>query len=114
MILIGGPAEPLQGLGVVLGHALTLGVHHAENRLRFGAALICGSLEPVRSLGVVFRHAMPAAMHHAENELSDREAPIGQGASERIGRFIVSALKRRAGVRERPRKRGAGERKGQN
>ena len=58
--------------------------------------------------------AVPAAVHHAENELCDGEAPPGQRASERIGGFIVSALKRGVGARERPRKRRARNRKGQN
>ena len=34
-------AEPDDGLPVILRHALALGVHAAEGRLRFGEALLC-------------------------------------------------------------------------
>ena len=56
--LIGGEAIPLQGLGVVLRHALAIVVHEAEIVLRAGVALVGGEAIPFQRLGVVLRHAL--------------------------------------------------------
>ena len=54
--LLGGEAVPPHRLGVVLGHALAVGVHESEIELRGGVALLGVVLESSKGGGIVASH----------------------------------------------------------
>ena len=59
-------AIPLHGLGVILGKALSIGVHDADNILGFSFTLLDGLQIPLRRLGIVPGNAQALAVHEAE------------------------------------------------
>lgn len=69
-ILLGRQAVPLDGLSVVLWHALALVVHHAEDELGIGISLLGGHPIPLGRFGVVLRDTLALVVDHAEVELS--------------------------------------------
>ena len=66
MALLGGPAIPADGLGVVLRHTPAVAVHDAEAELGGGMALLGGHAKPADGLGVVQWYAPAGTVHGAE------------------------------------------------
>ena len=56
LTLLGAEAVPPHRLGVVLGHALAVGVHEPENELRGGVTLLGVVLESSKGGGIVASH----------------------------------------------------------
>ncbi len=57
--MVGGLAEPLHRLGVVLEHALAFVVHEGKRALSLDGALIRCNTKPLRCFSVVLRYVYP-------------------------------------------------------
>ena len=75
--------EPLARLGVVLRHAMTVGVKQVEVDHGVRVALVGGLLEPLARLGVVPRHALTVGVKRAENASSTATAsPVARTGND--------------------------------
>ncbi len=93
MILLGGPAEPQQGLLVVLRQALTLRVSPAQSVLGIGIALLGRLAIPFRDRRIVFRYAQPVTIQFAEAGLSRGQPLLGGKTKQprRLGMILTNA-----------------------
>ena len=68
--LIGSFAKPISSLGIILGYASAVGIHHAKVELSLGLSLIGGFAKPISSLSIIFGYTFAFRIHPAKVELS--------------------------------------------
>src|SRR6266436_9590043 len=92
MALLGGLAEPLQRLHVILRHTLPGGVHDADVVLAVGKTLLGGLAEPRQRLRVILRYAPAVKVHDPEVVLGGGMALVGQRTKKPKRRRIVATI----------------------
>ena len=101
--LVGGLAIPLDGLGVILGHALAVGVHAPEVELGLGVSLVGGLAVPLDGLGVILGHSQAVGVHEPEEVLGGGIPLLGEGAPlSKRRRVVAPFVCRHALVEPRP------------